>query len=90
MRCTAHAAFFAAMTSLVCPSTSLAHGDWPDGPHKSWFESLQRPDNHLNPYRALDPKSLYCCGAADVVKNQVQGRSGRRSTSGRCLVRVVE
>jgi hypothetical protein len=70
IRCTAHAAFFAAMTSLVCPSTSLAHGDWPDGPHKSWFESLQRPDNHLNPYRALDQKSLYCCGAADVVKTK--------------------
>jgi hypothetical protein len=41
------------------------HSEWPDGPHKHWFQSLQRPDNHLNPGR--DEKSRYCCGAADVV-----------------------
>jgi hypothetical protein len=65
-----------AAISLVFSTTVLAHGDWPDGPHKRWFESLQRPDNHLNPHRALDPKSLYCCGAADVVKTKFMVEQG--------------
>jgi hypothetical protein len=50
----------------------------PDGPNKAWFENLQRPDNYLHPYRKLDPKSLYCCGEADVVKTKfkVESNSG--------------
>jgi hypothetical protein len=56
--------------SIVVTKYSLAHGDWPEGPHKRWFESLQRPDNHLHPERQLDHKSLFCCGAADVVKTK--------------------
>src|SRR4051794_12506230 len=32
------------------------------------FEDLQRPDNHLEPYRNTDPKSLFCCGIADTLK----------------------
>jgi hypothetical protein len=59
------AACVAAATSIVLPIIALAHSEWPDGPHKQWLESLQRPDNHLNPSRKLDPKSLFCCGVAD-------------------------
>jgi hypothetical protein len=62
------AAYLAALAILACPSTGSAHGDWPDGPHKRWFESLQRPDNHKNPQR--DRLSLSCCGAGDVVKTR--------------------
>jgi hypothetical protein len=48
-------------------------------PHKEWFQNLQRPDNEANPYRKLDHKSLFCCGAADVVKTRfrVEEGSGR-------------
>jgi len=37
---------------------------------QEWFESLQRPDNDAHPYRKAEPKSLFCCGAADVVKTK--------------------
>jgi hypothetical protein len=50
--------------AALAAGTSIA---WPDGPNKAWFENLQRPDNHLHPERRYDPKSLYCCGEADVV-----------------------
>ena len=58
---------------------SLAGGEWPDSPYKEWFQKLERPDNHLHPERKLDPKSLSCCGAADVVKTQfkVESAGGR-------------
>ena len=68
MRLTLVAAALAAATSTAVPA--LAGGEWPDGPNKLWFESLQRPDNHLAPYRNLDPKSLFCCGIADTVKTK--------------------
>ena len=61
------AAIATAMSTAV---PALAGGEWPDGPNKLWFESLQRPDNHLAPYRNLDPKSLFCCGIADTVKTK--------------------
>ena len=51
-------------------SPCFALGEWPDGPHKEWFENLRRPDNHLHPERNVDPKSQYCCGAADVVRTR--------------------
>jgi hypothetical protein len=54
-----------AITLVLC-TTGLAH----EGPHKEWFESLRRPDNDAHPYRTADPKSLFCCGAADVVKTK--------------------
>ena len=73
---TTRSALLAAAIFLVFGTTALAHGDWPEGPHKSWFENLQRPENHLNPHRALDPKSLYCCGAADVVKTKFKVEPG--------------
>ena len=44
------------------PNVARSHFEEP------WFENLQRPDNHLHPYR--DPKSLYCCGEADVVRTK--------------------
>ena len=69
------AAILAALISLA-PLTLFAHGDWPDGQHKQWFESLQRPDNHLHPHRQSDPKSLYCCGAADIVKTKFRVELG--------------
>jgi hypothetical protein len=59
------AAIAAAMSTAV---PALAGGEWPDGPNKLWFESLQRPDNHLAPHRNLDPKSLFCCGIAAPSK----------------------
>jgi len=65
------AAILAVAIPIAFPNmAALAHGDWPEGPHKHWFETLQRPDNHLHPYRQLDSKSLFCCGAADVVKTK--------------------
>jgi hypothetical protein len=74
MHRTAHAAFLAAMTSLVCPSTSFAHSDWPDGPNKAWLQGLQRPDNYKNPHR--DEKSRLCCGIADTVKTKFKVEPG--------------
>jgi hypothetical protein len=58
----------AAAISLVFSATGLTHGDWPEGPHKSWIESLQRPDNRKNPQR--DKLTQSCCGAGDVVKTR--------------------
>jgi hypothetical protein len=54
----------------------LAGGEWPDGPYKQWFQNLQRPDNHLHPERKMDSKSLFCCGAADVVKTKFKVENG--------------
>jgi hypothetical protein len=64
----------AAAISLAFPTTGLAHGDWPDGPHKEWFQNLQRPDNDAHPYRKAE--SLFCCGAADVVKTTFRVEQG--------------
>jgi hypothetical protein len=52
---------------------SVARGEWPDSPYKSWFQNLQRPDNHLNPQR--DEKSRYCCGIADTVDTKFKVES---------------
>jgi hypothetical protein len=65
-----HVAALVAALSLLISAAAHAHGDWPDGPHKQWFENLERPDNHLHLERKQDHKSLYCCGAADVVKTK--------------------
>jgi hypothetical protein len=70
------AAISAVALLLVFPSEILAHGDWPDGPHKEWFQKLQRPDNDAHPYRKTDHKSLFCCGAADVVKTKFKVEQG--------------
>ncbi len=61
-----------AAVALLTAGSGATHpgGDWPDGPHKDWFLMLERPDNDKHPYRRSDPKSLYCCGAADVVKTK--------------------
>jgi hypothetical protein len=74
-----HRAILAAAMAIAFPTSVGAHGDWPDGPHQHWFESLQRPDNQSHPSRQLDPKSLFCCGAADVVKTKfkVENVGGR-------------
>jgi hypothetical protein len=59
-----------AIVAMMVPTVAapcVAKGEWPDGPLKEWFENLQRPDNDRYPERKRDPKSLYCCGAADVV-----------------------
>ena len=58
---------------------AFAGGEWPDGPNKLWFEQLQRPDNHLAPYRNMDQKSLFCCGIADTVKTNL--RSSRATNA---------
>ena len=63
-------------TILIGPQLCLARGEWPDGPNKGWFQSLERPDNDANPHRKLDPKSLFCCGEADVVKTKFRVESG--------------
>lgn len=54
--------------SFALLSGARAGGEWPDGPNKSWFENLQRPDNDQNPRR--DYKSRFCCGVADTVKTR--------------------
>jgi hypothetical protein len=70
------AAGVAATTSLALTSELLAGGEWPDGPNKSWFQNLQRPDNSQHPYRQVDPKSLFCCGIADTVKTKFKIEAG--------------
>ena len=70
------AVILAAAISVVFPITALAHADWPDRPHKQWFESLQRPDNHLHPELQLLHKSLFSCDAADVVKTKFKVENG--------------
>ena len=74
MRLTWIAAATAAATGMAVPA--FAAGEWPDGPNKLWFEGLQRPDNHLNPSRKVDPKSLFCCGIADTVKTKFKVEPG--------------
>ena len=69
------AAALAACISIALSSTAFPRGEWPDSPNKAWFENLQRPDNNLHPERRYDPKSLYCCGAADVVKTKFKVES---------------
>jgi hypothetical protein len=54
----------------------LAHGQWPEGPFKQWFENLQRPDNNSHPERSIDHKSLFCCGAADLAKTKFKVENG--------------
>ena len=68
------AAILGASLLIVLAGAAGAHE--PGEPHKSWFESLQRPDNHLHPERNSDRKSLYCCGAADIVKTKFMVEPG--------------
>ena len=70
------AAGVAATVSLALPSELLAGGEWPNGPNKTWFQNLQRPDNNQHPYRQSDPKSLFCCGIADTVKTRFKVKAG--------------
>jgi len=63
-----------AVISLAFSEPGLAGGEWPDSPNKTWFEKLQRPDNHLHSSR--DPKSLFCCGIADTVKTKFKVEAG--------------
>ena len=62
---------------LFATAPCFALGEWPDGPHKEWFENLRRPDNHLHPERTVDPKSQYCCErycAAATILSPSQSR----------------
>jgi hypothetical protein len=71
-------AFVCAIVATLVTSTPALCGagdEWPDGPHKEWFQSLRRPDNDQHPERQLDGKSLFCCGAADVVKTRFKVES---------------
>jgi hypothetical protein len=61
-------ASMAATMILTASPRCLTGGDWPDGPNKQWFQSLQRPDADQNPW--WDAKSRSCCGAGDVVKTK--------------------
>jgi hypothetical protein len=70
------AAGVAATVWLALPSELLAGGEWPNGPNKTWFQNLQRPDNNQHPYRQSDPKSLFCCGIADTVKTKFKVEAG--------------
>jgi hypothetical protein len=70
-----NAAALAVGISIALSTAASPRDEWPNSPNKSWFENLQRPDNHLHPYRKLDPKSLYCCGVADVVRTKFKVES---------------
>ena len=63
-----------AAIALFMPLKAFAGGEWPDGPNKAWFQSLERPDNHLNPMR--DQMSRFCCGVADTVKTKFKVEPG--------------
>ena len=65
-----HLSVALAVLIVFGPDAGRAGGEWPDGLYKEWFQNLQRPDNDRHPERKLDPKSLSCCGAADVVKTK--------------------
>jgi hypothetical protein len=65
-----HLSVALAVLLVFGPDAGRAGGEWPDGLYKEWFQNLQRPDNDRHPERKLDPKSLSCCGAADVVKTK--------------------
>ncbi len=84
-------ASFVAAISLMFPTTGFGHdsrpedsylenrakkSEWPDGPNKTWFQNLQRPDNDRHPSRQLDSKSLFCCGVADTVKTKFKVEPG--------------
>ena len=56
--------------SIGLPTIGSSGDGWPDGPNKQWLENLQRPDNHLHPYRQSDPKSLSCCDVGDNVQTK--------------------
>lgn len=78
----ANAAVLAASVAgiaVVLSNPARTHSEWPDGPNKEWLQNLQRPDNNANPSRKHDPKSLFCCGEADVVKTKfkVEGAGDR-------------
>jgi hypothetical protein len=62
--------------TIASAQRTIAGGDWPDGPNKTYFEGLQRPDNDKHPYRAQDSKSLFCCGVADTVKTKFKVEPG--------------
>lgn len=62
--------------ATVTRSRALGGEGFPDGPMKDFFQQLQRPDNHLNPSRKIDPKSQFCCGIADTVKTQFKVEPG--------------
>jgi len=64
---------FAAVGLFISPE-AFAGGEWPDGLNKAWFQSLERPDNHLNPQR--DYNSRFCCGVADTVKTKFKVEPG--------------
>jgi len=62
---------------LFATAPCFALGEWPDGPHKEWFENLRRPDNHLHFERNVDPTSQYCCErycAAATILSPSQSR----------------
>jgi hypothetical protein len=48
--------------------------EWPDGPNKSFLQSLQRPDNWKQPDRHEMVRS--CCGAGDTVKTRFRVEVG--------------
>src|SRR5262245_17937388 len=64
----------AVLAAAMLSASSLTAGAH-DGPHKHWLESLLRPDNHKHPERGMDPKSLFCCGEADIVKTKFKVES---------------
>ena len=68
------AAGLAALVFLMLPIDVFAGGEWPDGPNKRWFQTLQRPDNDKHSYR--DEKSRFCCGVADTVKTKFKVEPG--------------
>jgi hypothetical protein len=78
MKISAHLCAAAAVAVLLtgAPELAFAHGQWPEGPFKEWFENLQRPDNDAHPERKIDHKSLFCCGAADLVKTKFRVENG--------------
>jgi hypothetical protein len=49
------------------------------GPTRTGSKISSGPTTIGTPHRHLDPKSLYCCGAADVVKTKfkVESTGGR-------------
>jgi hypothetical protein len=65
-----------AVAMVVAATASAQEKDWPDGPLKDYFQGLERPDNHLNPSRRHDQKSMFCCGIADTVKTQFRVEPG--------------
>jgi hypothetical protein len=52
--------------TLLPPTLPVAAGEWPDGPNKTFFQNLTRPDARSD----ANEHDRSCCGRGDIVKTK--------------------